>query len=69
MGAQQHVRMRLHEDARLALVGLAQILASFYRLGTAGVEVVGLANADHAGARVWFVKRGNRIVRLRDVTI
>jgi hypothetical protein len=35
----------------------------------AGDEVVGFSNTDHADGRVWFVKRGNRIVRLRDVAI
>jgi hypothetical protein len=35
----------------------------------AGDEVVGFSNADHADGRVWFVKRGSRLVRLRDVTL
>ena len=42
--------MRLHEDARLALVGIAQVLARFDRLGEAGLQVVGLGDAHAVGA-------------------
>ena len=42
----QHVGMGLHEQASVALVGLAQVLARFHRLGKALFQRVGLGDAD-----------------------
>ena len=42
--------MRLHEDAGLALVGVAQVLARLDRLGKALFQGVGLGDAHAVGA-------------------
>ncbi len=41
-----HVRMRLHEDASLFLVGLAQVFARLDGFSEAGLQVVGLGDAS-----------------------
>ncbi len=46
----QHVGMRLDEDARFALVGIAQVLARLDGLGKALLQRVGLGDANAVGA-------------------
>ncbi len=46
----QHVRMGLHEEAGLALVGLAQVLPRLDCLGKALFQRVGFGDADAVGA-------------------
>ena len=61
----QHVRMGLHEQASVALVGLAQVLARFHRLGKTLFQSVGLGDADAIGAMAAEIRQpaGERLLQ------
>jgi hypothetical protein len=56
----EHVRVGLDEDARLALVGLAQIVAGFHGLGYALFQVGCFANSNAVGADAAKVRQSVR---------
>ena len=63
----QHVRMRLDEDARFFLVGFAQVVARRHGLGHAFFKVGGIANAGAVAANTAKIRQAVALRRIKAV--